>query len=184
MGKVVDIESKPRRKARGAQKAVEDRSGPRRRRLHRRRLRDRRPARPRPARRQQHGQQLRRLRRHQRRLLRRRDARQRRHPRRDDAGAQLAGPSELEDLDLDKVLKPNYLGFLQKAAALPLRDRRAGRARWRGSASSRRSTSASVSPRRCPPASTRAPASATTSKGCSPTATGSTTSACSTASST
>ncbi|MEX2105987.1 MAG: patatin-like phospholipase family protein [Solirubrobacterales bacterium] len=30
-------------------------------------------------------------------------------------------PSELEDLDLDKVLKPNYLGFLQKAAALPLR---------------------------------------------------------------
>lgn len=30
-------------------------------------------------------------------------------------------PSELEDLDLDKVLKPNYLGFVQKAAALPLR---------------------------------------------------------------
>jgi hypothetical protein len=30
-------------------------------------------------------------------------------------------PSELEDLDLDKVLKPNYLGFLQTAAALPLR---------------------------------------------------------------
>jgi predicted acylesterase/phospholipase RssA len=30
-------------------------------------------------------------------------------------------PSELEDLDLDKVLKPNYLGFLQKAAMLPLR---------------------------------------------------------------
>jgi predicted acylesterase/phospholipase RssA len=30
-------------------------------------------------------------------------------------------PSELEDLDLDRVLKPNYLGFLQKAAALPLR---------------------------------------------------------------
>jgi predicted acylesterase/phospholipase RssA len=30
-------------------------------------------------------------------------------------------PSELEDLDLNKVLKPNYLGFLQKAAALPLR---------------------------------------------------------------
>jgi NTE family protein len=30
-------------------------------------------------------------------------------------------PSELEDLDLDKVLKPNYLGFLQKATALPLR---------------------------------------------------------------
>jgi NTE family protein len=29
--------------------------------------------------------------------------------------------SELEDLDLDKVLKPNYLGFLQKAVALPLR---------------------------------------------------------------
>jgi len=27
----------------------------------------------------------------------------------------------LEDLDLDKVLKPNYLGFLSKAAALPLR---------------------------------------------------------------
>src|ERR1700749_179246 len=25
-------------------------------------------------------------------------------------------PSELEDLDLDKVLKPNYLGFAQKAA--------------------------------------------------------------------
>jgi NTE family protein len=30
-------------------------------------------------------------------------------------------PSELEDLDLDKVLKPNYLGFLSKALALPLR---------------------------------------------------------------
>ena len=27
----------------------------------------------------------------------------------------------LEDLDLDKVLKPNYLGFLAKGAALPLR---------------------------------------------------------------
>lgn len=30
-------------------------------------------------------------------------------------------PSELEDLDLDRVLKPNYLGFLQKALMLPLR---------------------------------------------------------------
>jgi NTE family protein len=30
-------------------------------------------------------------------------------------------PSELEDLDLDRVLKPNYFGFLQKAVALPLR---------------------------------------------------------------
>jgi NTE family protein len=30
-------------------------------------------------------------------------------------------PSDLQDLDLDKVLKPNYLGFLQKAAMLPLR---------------------------------------------------------------
>ncbi len=30
-------------------------------------------------------------------------------------------PSELKDLDLDKVLKPNYLGFIQKAAMLPLR---------------------------------------------------------------
>jgi hypothetical protein len=30
-------------------------------------------------------------------------------------------PSELEDLDLGKALKPNYLGFLSKAAALPLR---------------------------------------------------------------
>ena len=30
-------------------------------------------------------------------------------------------PSELEDLNLGKVLKPNYLGFLQKAAMLPLR---------------------------------------------------------------
>ena len=30
-------------------------------------------------------------------------------------------PSDLEDLDLDKVLRPNYLGFLQKAALLPLR---------------------------------------------------------------
>ncbi len=29
--------------------------------------------------------------------------------------------SDLEDLDLDKVLKPNYVGFLQKAAMLPLR---------------------------------------------------------------
>jgi predicted acylesterase/phospholipase RssA len=30
-------------------------------------------------------------------------------------------PSELEDLDLSKVLKPNYLGLLTKAVALPLR---------------------------------------------------------------
>src|SRR6201747_3244448 len=30
-------------------------------------------------------------------------------------------PSELEDLDLGKVLRPNYFGFLQKATALPLR---------------------------------------------------------------
>jgi NTE family protein len=29
-------------------------------------------------------------------------------------------PSELEDLNLGKVLKPNYLGFVQKAAMLPL----------------------------------------------------------------
>jgi NTE family protein len=29
--------------------------------------------------------------------------------------------AELQDLDLDKVLKPNYLGFLSKAVALPLR---------------------------------------------------------------
>jgi NTE family protein len=30
-------------------------------------------------------------------------------------------PTELEDLDLNRVLKPNYLGLLAKAAALPLR---------------------------------------------------------------
>src|SRR4051812_27854264 len=30
-------------------------------------------------------------------------------------------PSDLEDLDLSRVLKPNYLGFLTKAATLPLR---------------------------------------------------------------
>ena len=30
-------------------------------------------------------------------------------------------PSDLEDLDLSRVLKPNYLGFLSKAVALPLR---------------------------------------------------------------
>jgi predicted acylesterase/phospholipase RssA len=30
-------------------------------------------------------------------------------------------PTELEDLDLSRVLKPNYLGLLAKAAALPLR---------------------------------------------------------------
>jgi NTE family protein len=30
-------------------------------------------------------------------------------------------PSELEDLDLGTVLRPNYLGFLEKAAMLPLR---------------------------------------------------------------
>src|SRR3954454_21435808 len=31
-------------------------------------------------------------------------------------------PSDLEDLDLDTVLRPNYLGFVQKAAMLPLRN--------------------------------------------------------------
>jgi predicted acylesterase/phospholipase RssA len=30
-------------------------------------------------------------------------------------------PSDLDDLDLGKVLRPNYLGFLEKAAMLPLR---------------------------------------------------------------
>src|SRR6476646_2435702 len=30
-------------------------------------------------------------------------------------------PSDLDDLDLGKALSPNYLGFLSKAAALPLR---------------------------------------------------------------
>src|SRR6201999_3340714 len=30
-------------------------------------------------------------------------------------------PSELEDLDLDRVLKPNYFGFISKAVQLPLR---------------------------------------------------------------
>jgi NTE family protein len=30
-------------------------------------------------------------------------------------------PSELEDLDLNRALKPNYLGFLGKAVSLPLR---------------------------------------------------------------
>jgi NTE family protein len=30
-------------------------------------------------------------------------------------------PSELEDLDLGKVLRPNYLGFVEKAAMLPVR---------------------------------------------------------------
>ncbi len=30
-------------------------------------------------------------------------------------------PSDLEDLDLGKVLRPNYLGFLEKSAMLPLR---------------------------------------------------------------
>jgi len=30
-------------------------------------------------------------------------------------------PSELEDLDLNRLLKPNYFGFLQKLAVLPLR---------------------------------------------------------------
>jgi predicted acylesterase/phospholipase RssA len=30
-------------------------------------------------------------------------------------------PSDLEDLDLNRVLKPNYLGLLSKVAALPLR---------------------------------------------------------------
>ncbi len=30
-------------------------------------------------------------------------------------------PSDLDDLDLSKVLKPNYLGFIEKAVALPVR---------------------------------------------------------------
>src|ERR1044072_5542669 len=38
-------------------------------------------------------------------------------------------PSELEDLDLGKVLKPNYLGFIQKAAMLPLRSLELARSR-------------------------------------------------------
>ena len=63
-------------------------------------------------------------------------------------------PSELEDLDLGKVLKPNYLGFLARRRRCCRCARSSCCARWRGSASSRRSTSASASPRRCRPAST------------------------------
>jgi predicted acylesterase/phospholipase RssA len=37
-------------------------------------------------------------------------------------------PSELDDLKLNRVLKPNYLGFLQKTALLPLRTAEALRA--------------------------------------------------------
>ncbi len=37
-------------------------------------------------------------------------------------------PSELEDLQLNRVLKPNYLGFLQKTALMPLRTMEAIRA--------------------------------------------------------
>ena len=73
-------------------------------------------------------------------------------------------PSELEDLDLDKVLRPNYLGFLQKAAAAAAAQRSSCCGRWSGSASSPRSTSASASPRPCRPASTPAPGSTTTSR--------------------
>ena len=74
-------------------------------------------------------------------------------------------PSELEDLDLDKVLKPNYLGLPREGRRRCRCARWSWSARWRGSASSRRSTSASVSPRPCPPASTRAAGSTTTSPG-------------------
>src|SRR6201986_2274424 len=37
-------------------------------------------------------------------------------------------PSELEDLELGKMLSPNYMGFLKKAVALPLRSLAAARA--------------------------------------------------------
>ena len=37
-------------------------------------------------------------------------------------------PSELDDLQLNRVLRPNYLGFLQKTALLPLRTMEAVRA--------------------------------------------------------
>ena len=37
-------------------------------------------------------------------------------------------PSELEDLELGKMLSPNYMGFIKKAAALPLRSAEAVRA--------------------------------------------------------
>src|SRR6476620_5266087 len=40
-------------------------------------------------------------------------------------------PSELEDLDLDKEPRPNYLGFLRKGAVLPLRGAELARARLR-----------------------------------------------------
>ena len=93
-------------------------------------------------------------------------------------------PSELEDLDLDKVLKPNYLGFLAEGRGAAAAHAGAAAQPGRGSASSRRSTSASAWPRRCRPASTPAPASPTTSRRRSATAAASTTSACSTTSST
>ena len=69
-------------------------------------------------------------------------------------------PSELEDLDLNRVLKPNYLGFLSKAVGAAAAQRWSWCARWPGWARSRRSTSASAWPRRCRPASTRMRASA------------------------
>src|SRR6202012_1000929 len=37
-------------------------------------------------------------------------------------------PSELEDLELGRMLSPNYMGFVRKALALPLRSAEAARA--------------------------------------------------------
>src|SRR5664279_1438950 len=64
-------------------------------------------------------------------------------------------PSELEDLHLDKVLKPNYMASCRKRRRCRCAASSCS-ARWPGSVRSRRSISASASPRHCRPVSTRA----------------------------
>ena len=78
-------------------------------------------------------------------------------------------PSELEDLDLDKVLQAQLHGLRAEGGRAAPAGRRAAALDAQGRARSRRSTSVWRWRRPCRPASTRAPGSATTSRGCSPT---------------
>ena len=71
--------------------------------------------------------------------------------------------SEFEDLELRKMLSPNYMGFAKSAAAAAVAQRRGGAGAAADQRASRRSTSASRWPRTCRPASTTAAGSATTS---------------------
>ena len=132
------------------------------------RLRDRRAAGAGSALGQPHRQPVRRLRRHQRRLVRRRRGGQRRHARGDDAGHRPAGADAVPGRARRLAAEAQLPRVPDPGRAVAAAARRSCCGCWRAiSARSRRSTSCSGSPRRCPPVCTRARGSSATCAGSS-----------------